>query len=173
VYAAEHGIGVDDVGLLLAARAGAALGARLVMMPALKILGRGRLLLAATLLPAAGFAMLPFSAALPWLFLSMVLIGVGLGVGAPLTLSWVAGRATYQLRASALGLLLSANRLAQLAIPAASAALASSAGVGATFVGMGAVLAAAAAVVMVTEFEHPPAATVLERLADTGDGGGH
>jgi predicted MFS family arabinose efflux permease len=153
--AAAHGIGVDGVGLLLACRAGCALLARLALMPLLTRVPRGRLLMAATLLPAAGFALVPISPALPSLFVAMALIGVGLGIGAPLTMSWVAGRSSFELRATALGLLVSGNRVAQVALPAGSAVVASFAGLGAPFLATSAVLALASVVVSTTSFEGP------------------
>ena len=48
----------------------------------------------------------------------MAVAGLGLGLGQPLTMAWVASRAPRHIRGLALGLRLSGNRLGQLLVPA-------------------------------------------------------
>jgi len=58
----------------------------------------------------------------------MVLVGVGLGVGQPLTMSWLASSAPPGLRGRAMSLRLVGNRAGQVAIPSLAVALAAGAG---------------------------------------------
>jgi MFS family permease len=86
-----------------------------------------------------------------------VLLGLGLGVGQPLTMSWLAEVAPAGLRGRAMSLRLTGNRLGQVLIPSA---------VGAVAVGVGAagVLAATAAALALVGI-------AARRLAVDGDPG--
>ena len=153
-FAASHGIGVETVGLLLAARAAGSFAGRAAMVPLLRWLGRRRLLVASLLVPALAIGTLPLAPdAIGWQYVAMVLSGIGLGLGGPLTLSWVAARAPFDVRSTALGVRLSANRLAQFVLPMGAALVAGTAGVGAIFLCLTAVLGLGAVSVILTDFE--------------------
>lgn len=151
-YAEASGIGVETVGLLLAARAGASMASRLIMMPLIRGLGRRRLLAVSMLVPAGALVLMGMTSVVPLLFGLMIFIGFGLGLGQPLTLSWVAARAPNDIRGTAIGVRLSGNRLGQLVLPAAVGTIAGAAGIAAIFVALAGLLVASTALVMSAEF---------------------
>ena len=151
-YGEANAIPVEVIGLLLATRAGASLASRLLMMPLTRMLGRRRLLAASMFLPAAALLPVPLVTSEPLLFAAMLFIGFGLGLGQPLTLSWVASRAPLEVRGTALGVRLSGNRLGQLVLPAAVGAIAGWGGLAAIFWTLTALLGLAATLVVRAEF---------------------
>jgi MFS family permease len=152
-YGEANGLSAEMVGLLLAARAGASMASRLLMMPLIRLLQRRRLLILSTALPAVCLAAFPLLNATQLLFLAMVLIGFGLGLGQPITLAWVADRASADLRGTAIGVRLSGNRLGQAVLPAAVGVVAGAGGVAAVFICLAGLLGLSAAAVMAANFE--------------------
>jgi MFS family permease len=140
-YGQEHGLSAATVGLLLSARAGASMLSRLFLAPMTRVVGRGRLLVVSTALPAVTLAPLPLFESVPLLFAIMVAAGFGLGIGQPLSLIWIAETAPTNMRGTAVGVRLSGNRLGQVAIPALVGGVVGSTGVGAVFVAMAVMLA--------------------------------
>ncbi|HEX6578318.1 MAG TPA: MFS transporter [Jiangellaceae bacterium] len=114
----EHGLSPAFVGLLLSVRGLATLASRLALPVLMASLGR-RMTLGGNLF-AAGLAFAALSVATrPAVFLALVVvIGFGLGVGQPITASWVAGQAPADRVAAALALRLTGNRAGQLLLPA-------------------------------------------------------
>jgi MFS family permease len=156
-YGEEHGIGVRTVGLLLATQAASSMTARALMLPLLRLLGRRWLLASSMIVTACALAVLPvMGARTPLLFGLMACAGVGLGLGQPVTMSWVVGRAPTAARATALGLRITANRLGQVVLPAAVGVLAGAAGVSAIFVAVGAMLTASGGLVLRAGFRNEP-----------------
>ncbi|PZG49742.1 MFS transporter [Spongiactinospora gelatinilytica] len=119
----EQGIGVVAVGWLLALRACATLTSRLAMERLIIRYGRRPVLVASTVTAAVTLAAFPFcglAASVP----VVAVMGFALGIGQPLTLSWVAGRARPGERGTALALRLTGNRLGQVVVPGAAGAVA-------------------------------------------------
>ena len=140
-YGQAHGLTASTVGLLLAAGAGASMVSRLFLQPMTRVIGRGRLLVVSTAVPAVALAPLPLVQSVPLLFLIMITAGFGLGMGQPLSLSWIAQTAPADMRGTAVGVRLSGNRLGQVAIPAIVGGVVGAAGIGAVFVAMAVMLA--------------------------------
>jgi len=115
-YGVAAGLSATTVGLLLAARAGASMTSRLFLRPMTQAVGRGRLLILSTTLPALVLAPLTLLDSVPVLFVFMVVAGFRLGM--PLSLIWIAQTAPDNMRGTAVGVRLSGNRLGQVAIPA-------------------------------------------------------
>ncbi len=115
----ERGIAVAAIGALLAVRAGASMVSRIMLVRLAERLGRRRLLVASMVVSCFGIILLPF-APLPLMFLIMIVSGLGLGIGQPLTMSWVAARAAPGARATAMSVRLMGNRLGQVALPLAA-----------------------------------------------------
>lgn len=160
-YGAANGIPIETIGLLLAVRGGASMTARTLMLPLRRLLGRQRLLLGSMLLPAVVLAAVPFAGTeISLLCGAMALVGFGLGLGQPLTMSWVATRAPVEIRGTAIGVRLSANRFGQVALPATVGVLAGAAGLPAIFWALGALLGASAALVTRAAFDAPTAVDV-------------
>jgi MFS family permease len=152
-FGEQHAIPVRTVGLLLATQAAAGMTARALMLPLLRLLGRRWLLASSMMATASALAVVPLvGARTAVLFALMACAGVGLGLGQPITMSWVAGRAPSTARATALGVRLTANRLGQVVLPAAVGVVAGAAGVAAIFVALGAMLAASGTFVLRTTF---------------------
>jgi MFS family permease len=147
VYGEAHGLSVQLVGFLLAARAGASMASRVLMLPLLRWLGRRRLLAISMAVPAAGLVLLPVLSTVPLLVAGMLLVGFGLGLGQPITLAWVAARAPSAVRGTAIGVRLMGNRLGQVVLPSVVGVLAGAAGVTVIFPALGLMLLASAGLV--------------------------
>lgn len=151
-YGEATGLSVETVGLLLAIRAGASMASRILMVPMRRLLGRRNLLVACMMLPAAALVVMVVIGTVAALFAAMVLIGFGLGLGQPLTLSWVAGRAPADLRGTAVAARLGGNRVGQFLLPAAVGIVASFVGLGAVFWSLSILLTLGATFVMTGPF---------------------
>lgn len=168
VYGTEHGIPVQIVGLLLAVNGAAQVASRLTMPRLRRLLGRRRLLVLSLLLPAVTLALLPPAGDLvPLLFGLLAITGFWLGIGQPLTIAWVASQTPIDIRATALGLRLSANRAGQFALPAVAGAVAGAAGMTAVFWSLAGLLGVSAALVARASFETPVAAAAERSAAGT------
>jgi len=153
-FAEEAGISVQTVGFLLATRALASIASRVGMLRLIAFLGRRNLLLISVLGAGISLALFPF-VPLSVQFALMVVVGLGLGLGHPVTLSWVAGRAPRSLRGPALGVRVSGNRLGQVVVPAFVGLLTGVAGVGVIFAALAASLLVSGAVLFGAKFELP------------------
>ncbi len=118
------------VGLLLAVRAAASMGMRLVLGSAAARFGRGRLLIVSMAISAVALMALPIDAPLPVIVILMLMSGAGLGIGQPLTMSWVASLSSPGARATALSIRLMGNRVGQVALPVIVGSIAAVAGAG-------------------------------------------
>ncbi len=144
---AERGWSVAFVSILLAVRAAASFAVRVATGPLLRMLGRRPLLVSACGIGAV--ALLLMTPALPG-WVALVLMGIAglvLGIGQPLTMAWVSRSAPDELRATALAVRLTANRVGQSLIPVAVGAVAAVAGSGAVFIVLGALLVSTSAAV--------------------------
>jgi MFS family permease len=155
-YGDSHGIAPGIVGLLLATRAIASMSTRLSIGVLTRALGLHRLLIVSIVMSAAALGVLPAVGSVKVLFVLMVFVGFGLGLGQPLTMAWVAGRAPAGLRGTALGLRLSGNRLGQLSVPFGVGAVAGATGIGAIFITLCGLLAGSALLVARNPFEKAP-----------------
>lgn len=165
LYGTQTGLSVQVVGFLLAARAGASVASRLLMTRLITLLGRKRLLVVSLVAPGLSLAAFPLLP-LPGQVVAMVLAGLGLGLGQPVTLSWVAAAAPRHLLGTALGLRVTGNRLGVTVIPLAVGAVASAAGVTAVFGAIAVMLAASSALLTGARFDGD------EGGAGDGAGGG-
>ncbi|HVR33075.1 MAG TPA: MFS transporter [Acidimicrobiia bacterium] len=134
LFGEERGLTPAFVGFLLAVRAGAGLVARLFFSPMIRLMGR-KLVLNFTLLTAAlGMVVLPVASGRLQLLGIMAVAGFGLGVGSPMTASWVASSAPSEARGLALGVRMTSNRIGQLLIPGALGGAALAAGSAVVFI---------------------------------------
>jgi MFS family permease len=152
-FGEANGLSVQEVSLLLSTRAAASLVSRLVMTRLVRELGHGRLLVLCTVVPALLLGAWPALGGLGAYFAAMALIGFGLGLCQPLTLTWVAGRVPPESRGMALGLRLTANRFGQMSIPLAAGAVAGAAGISSIFLSMAGLLAVSSLAAGRAEFE--------------------
>jgi MFS family permease len=153
VFGTATGLGVGTVGALLAVRAGASLVSRALMGRMSAAIGIDRLLFASTAVAGAGMLLLPIVSTVPWLFGVMVLVGLGLGVGQPMTVAWVANRSRPDERGLALGVRLTGNLAGLLIVPTAMGVLAGASGIEAIWIALAALLGLGALVARRTPFD--------------------
>ena len=133
LYGETRGLTVATVGLLLAIRAGASMVSRIFMGFLIDRLGRKRLLGLSMGAATVGLIAVPVVDTALALGALMVLIGLGLGIGQPMTMAWVANRSSRAERATALGVRLTGNRTALVVMPVIIGAVAGAAGVNVIF----------------------------------------
>jgi MFS family permease len=147
VLGQQRHIGPTAVGVLLALRAGASLASRVGIARLVRRFGRRRLMTVAAGAAAAAFAGLTATHDLVVFGLLAVVVGAGLGFAQPLSMTMVVQLVPVHLRASALALRLTGNRLGQVAAPAAAAAVAGAAGASTVFWMTGVLLAGSGAAI--------------------------
>lgn len=128
VVGEQRHIGPAVVGVLLAVRAGASLLSRIGIGTLVARVGRVRLIGVAAFASAAAFAALTATSNELVLGALAVCVGLGLGFAQPLSMTIVVQLVPEHVRASALAIRLTGNRLGQVAAPAAAGVLAGSAG---------------------------------------------
>lgn len=141
----ERGVTPATIGALLAVRAGASMASRLLLGRLIRWFGREPLMIVSLGIAAVAvvsLAVLP----LPLMFVAMAVAGWTLGVGQPMTMSWVAARATVGSRGTAMSLRLLGNRVGQVAIPLAAGGVAAIAGTPGVLATAGLTVAISAAV---------------------------
>ncbi|WP_049562640.1 MFS transporter [Nonomuraea sp. SBT364] len=126
----ELGLTAGAVGLLLTLRGLASMISRFFLGRLARAVGRRRLLVVSTLGAAAGMLLTPVPMPLWLLAALLVVVGFGLGVGQPLTMSWLAESAPEGMRGRAMSLRLVGNRTGQLVIPGAAGLVAAGLGAG-------------------------------------------
>ncbi|MDG4828744.1 MFS transporter [Solwaraspora sp. WMMD1047] len=153
-WADERGVSVVAVGWLLAARGTVTLLVRLFVDRVVRRTGRRIAMMLALGCAGAGLVLLPV-VGLWGALISMVLFGLGLGASQPLTMSWVADAARPGTQGAAMGLRLTANRLAQTALPVAVGVF--STGAAGVFWAVAALLALSTGVLTRLPPDRPPA----------------
>jgi predicted MFS family arabinose efflux permease len=133
------------VGGLLAVRAGASMASRLFLGALADRFGRRVLLIVSMTVAAVALVALPFAPSVEATVVIMIAAGLGLGIGQPLTMSWVAAEATPGTRATALSVRLMGNRVGQIALPVIAGSVAAFAGAGGVLAVTGAFVAASLA----------------------------
>jgi MFS family permease len=149
----ERGLSVAVVGALLSVRAGASMASRLALARMIGRFGRPRLMVGSLLVAAVAvvaLAVLP----LPLMFVAMAVAGGTLGVTQPMTMSWVAARATHDARGMAMSLRLLGNRAGQVVIPLAAGTVAAVTGAAGVLAAAGITLGVTAAVVASRRPQH-------------------
>lgn len=129
----ERGISSGVVGALLSLRAIASMVSRVGLSKIVMRMGRRRLVVFSTLMAAAGMAAVALPMPMVALGAVMVVAGLALGVGQPLSMTIVASTAPPGTLSTWLAIRLTGNRLGQAGIPAVLTVVATGAGVGAVF----------------------------------------
>ncbi|UEL28682.1 MFS transporter [Pseudarthrobacter sp. L1SW] len=130
---ADRGLSAATVGALLTVRAVFSMVSRILLGRASRKLGRMRLLVLSLALSTVALAV----AAIPmpaWLLFGvMAVLGLGLGIGQPLTMSWLSSQAPPGQRGRALALRLAGNRVGQVILPSAIGGVAAGLGAAGVF----------------------------------------
>jgi MFS family permease len=127
---AERGLASGVIGLLLAVRAASSMVARFFLGRLSHWAGRQRLLLISIVVTALTLVLASLALPLWLLVVAMTLLGFGLGVAPPLTMSWVAEAAPPGLRGRAIALRITGNRIGQVLVPSAVGLIAGGLGAG-------------------------------------------
>jgi MFS family permease len=125
---ADRELAAGLIGVLLTLRATASMTSRFFLGRLVKLLGRRQLMVGSVALSAVAMGAVAFPLPPVVVGAMVVLLGLGLGVGQPLTMSWLAEVAPPGQRGRAMSLRLTGNRLGQVLIPSSVGLLA--AGVG-------------------------------------------
>jgi MFS family permease len=144
VLGTSRGIAPAVIGAVLGVRAVSGLASRVVMTRMLIRFGRSGLLAGALVL--AGLAMLgiALSTNIWLLYLLAIIVGFGLGIGAPMTMAIVARKAPEGSRAAAMGVRITGDRTGLLVLALILGGLASVLGAGTVFVAVSSTLLASA-----------------------------
>lgn len=133
VLGTERGIAAGMVAVLLALRPAASMVSRMFLGTLSAFFGWTRLLSGSVGMAAVSMVLLAVPVPIWLLTVIVIALGLGLGCGQPLTMSWLAEAAPPGLRARAMSLRLTGNRMGQVVIPTLAGTLAMVAGVGGVF----------------------------------------
>lgn len=128
VWATEQGISAVVVGLLLALRAAVSVLSRLGLTRLIRRFGRKAMLIVSITGAVLSLGALPLVGTYGAIAV-MVGLGLGLGIPQPLTMAWVVSLSTASSYGAVLGLRMTVNRFAQIALPIAVGSLAAPLGV--------------------------------------------
>ncbi len=126
----ELGISAAAVGALLAIRSGMSMLSRFILGDLARRVGRRRLLVSSTVGSAVAILVLVVPQPVPIIGVAVATAGFALGIGQPLTMSWLAETSPPGLRGTAMSLRLTGNRLGQTVVPASVGFVATAMGVG-------------------------------------------
>jgi len=124
----ERGIAASTIGMLLVVRAIASMASRAMLGLLVARFGRGRVLTGSIGASALALTTVPLPMPVWAAVVAMAAAGLALGVGQPLTMAWVAQAAPPHVRATALALRLTGNRIGQTVLPATVGLVAAGAG---------------------------------------------
>lgn len=134
---AERGLPAGVVGALLTVRALASMASRLLLGATTSRFGRTRVMVAGIVVSAVCLVLVALPAPTALLFVAVALMGVGLGIGQPITMSWLIERTPADRHGRALSLRLAGNRMGLIALPTLLGTIAAAAGAGGVLVGTG------------------------------------
>jgi len=143
LWANDHGVSLEGVNLILGLRGCCTLACRIGYDRVLRVMGRRLLLITSLVAATGGLAALPLvglAGAIP----IMMVLGAGLGIAQPLTMSWISIVVVDGRRAAALGIRQTTNQLAQAALPVLVAAISGPSGATGVFWGSAILLSASA-----------------------------
>ncbi|MDN4075424.1 MFS transporter [Fictibacillus terranigra] len=140
VLGTEVGMNASSIGIILSLVAGSSIGVRLIQFRLLHIFGRAQILTATLVISGLSFMSLNLSS-WPVIFgLIAVFLGIGLGLGQPLSLTYAMNVSPLDKQGEVLGLRLTFNRFSQFVSPFFFGAVGRMAGVSAIFLVSGVVL---------------------------------
>lgn len=141
LFGRELGIGVAEIGVLLAIRSVASMGVRLILGQITRLLGMKRILIWGALVTLISMVALALAGDFWTIAVIMAISGFAMGIGQPATMAWVSRISSADSRGLAIAVRLTANRFGQVVVPAAAGVVAGG-GVGAVFYMLAALQAA-------------------------------
>lgn len=141
LYALKYGISPSGIGWILAVQGLTMVTVRLSLSILIKVFGRNLILWASILAAGFSFLMVPFAAGSTLVFILLsALMGAGLGIGQPLSMTTTYNASPKTRTGEVLGLRLASNRLSQMIAPLFFGLIGSWAGIGIVFYISGAFL---------------------------------
>ena len=141
LFGRELGIGVAEIGVLLAIRSVSSMGVRLILGQITRLLGMKRILIWGALVTLVSMVALALAGNFWTIAVIMLISGFAMGIGQPATMAWVSRISSADSRGLAIAVRLTANRFGQVVVPAAAGVVAGG-GVGAVFYMLAALQAA-------------------------------
>jgi predicted MFS family arabinose efflux permease len=141
LFGKEQEFSSMSIGVILAIRAGASMLSRLALGWLSAHFSTRKILLVSTLISTLSLAAMVFARNEYLLGVIVLVAGLALGVGQPLTMSLVSSATRPEERALAVSARLTGNRLGQFLLPAGAGALASGSGTSAVFIALALLLA--------------------------------
>ena len=132
VLGRELGFGSAQIGILLAIRAVASMGVRVVLGRISDRYGMKFILNGGALVTMLGTIALAFITDFTILAIAIAITGFAMGIGQPATMAWVSRISYPEHRGLAISIRLTSNRLGQVLVPAVAGTIASS-GIGSVF----------------------------------------
>ena len=124
VLGRELGFGSSQIGILLAIRAVASMGVRMVLGKISAALGMKIILNSGALVTMLGMILIALVSDFFWLAVIIAITGFAMGIGQPATMAWVSRIAQPENRGLAISIRLTANRFGQVVVPALAGSLA-------------------------------------------------
>ncbi|MBP1155855.1 MULTISPECIES: MFS transporter [unclassified Paenibacillus] len=117
VYASGIGMKAGSIGIILSIMAGASMSVRLVQFYLVERFGRGRVLTATLSMSAIAFLLIPQFTQPALLTMLAFLLGMGLGLGQPLSMVYALNHSPIHRQGEVLGLRMTVNRGSQFFAP--------------------------------------------------------
>ncbi len=133
IYASEVGISASMIGIILSILASASMMVRIIQHQLVNKFGRNRILLMTMMLSGICYALVPFFQEPTTLIILTICLGIGLGLGQPLSLVFAINYSPVGRQGEVLGLRITINRGAQFIAPLLFGALGSFAGISPIF----------------------------------------
>jgi MFS family permease len=124
VLGRELGFGSSQIGILLAIRAIASMGVRVVLGKISAVLGMKVILNSGAFVTMLGMVLIALVSDFFWLGVIIAITGFAMGIGQPATMAWVSRIAQPENRGLAISIRLTANRFGQVVVPALAGLLA-------------------------------------------------
>ena len=138
VYGSDIGLRPSTIGLIISVSAAAAMFVRIVQFPLVQRFGKGRILTATLMISAICFLLVPFFTNVYLLLLISTVLGLGLGLGQPLSIVFSMNASVPERHGEVLGLRLTLNRVSQFSAPFLFGGIGTFTGVGSLFLFTGA-----------------------------------
>ena len=140
IYGVQIGLSATAIGTLMSCLAAGVVGVRLLLPVLSRRFRTWTLVLAAQTLIAIGFAWMPFTSSYLLLVPAAVLIGMGLGIGGPMSTSLMYDASPEGKIAEVVGLRMTGANVCQTLVPLALGAVGAAVGVGPVFWTVGAIV---------------------------------
>lgn len=141
LYGSEHQFSAFAIGVIITLRAGASMISRFFLGRLSKRFSTHRLITVSNLISVSMCILMAFAPNPLTLAIVVTIAGLSIGVGQPLTMTMISQLTAPEDRALAVSTRLTGNRFGQFIVPAAAGVIAGSAGTGAVFIALAALLA--------------------------------